>query len=223
MNILIIAAHPDDEILGVGGVGARHAANGDNVSALIVAEGATSRAGGSSDDIEALKNAAQEAAQIIGAAPPVFLGLSDNRLDQMDLLDVVQLIEGHARENSPEIVYTHHGGDLNLDHTIVHRSVVTACRPLPGSSVKKIYGFETLSSTEWSTPAIGPRFNPNHFVDISGTLEQKLIALDAYKSEMRLFPHPRSVEAVKHLAGLRGSQAGLNAAEAFEVILDING
>jgi len=192
------------------------------VDKIIAAEGPTSRPDGSREEVENLKKSANEAAHVLGSEEPKFLGLPDNRLDSVDFLDVVQSIETLAREIEPEIVFTHHGGDLNLDHTIIHRAVVTAFRPLPKSPVRKIYGFETLSSTEWSTPSIGPKFNPNYFVDISQTIDLKLKALESYKSEMRQFPHPRSFEAVNHLAAVRGSQVGLSAAEAFEVILDIN-
>lgn len=219
MTVLVIAAHPDDEILGPGGTLARHANDGEAVHVLIVAEGATAREGGG--DVDALKAAAAGAAKAIGIETPLMLGLPDNRLDTMALLDVIQPIEAAVREIAPATVYTHHGGDLNVDHRIVHQAVVTACRPLPGSTVKKLYGFETLSSTEWTTPAMGPAFNPTHFVDITETLAAKKTALECYKTEMRPFPHPRSMEAVEALARLRGSHAGLEAAEAFEIIFDI--
>ena len=221
MNILVIAAHPDDEILGVGGTIAWHAERGDNVKIVIIAEGATSRFKGTSEEVQNLKNSAKAAAQILGATEPQFFELPDNRLDSADFLDVVQMIEARTLDYEPEIIYTHHGGDLNIDHSIVHRAVLTAFRPLPGSSLRRICGFETLSSTEWSSLSIGPQFNPNHFVDISQMLELKLKALESYDSEMRQFPHPRSYETVNHLAHLRGSQSGLDAAEAFEIILDI--
>ncbi|NQU59146.1 MAG: PIG-L family deacetylase [Rhodospirillales bacterium] len=221
MTVLVIAAHPDDEILGPGGTLARHAEEGDAVHILIVAEGATARENGTTDDVDKLKNAAVCAAKAIGAHPPRMLGLPDNRLDTMALLDVVRPIEDAVRKITPTLVYTHHGGDLNLDHRIVHQAVVTACRPLPDSTVRKLYGFETLSSTEWATPSMGPVFNPTHFVDISKTLGNKKAALECYASEMRPFPHPRSTEAVEALARMRGSYAGLKAAEAFEVILSV--
>ena len=221
MNVLVVAAHPDDEILGCGGTVARHAAEGDDVHILIVAEGATSRPKGSKDDVEQLTEAANRAAEAIGAKAPRLLGLPDNRLDTVALLDIIQPIEDIIREVTPQTVYTHHGSDLNLDHRTVHQAVVTACRPLPGSSVRRLYGFETLSSTEWSTASMGPAFNPAHFVGISDFLAAKNAALECYEMEMRPFPHPRSVEAVTALARVRGSQAGLATAEAFEVILDI--
>lgn len=221
MNVLVVAAHPDDEILGCGGTIARHAANGDAVHILIVAEGATSRPKGSKEDVKRLAEAADRAAKAIGAKPPRFLGMPDNRLDTVALLNVIQPIEDVVRMVVPGTVYTHHGSDLNVDHRIVHQAVVTACRPLPGSPVRRICGFETLSSSEWSTASMGPAFNPSHFVGISDFLAAKTAALECYATELRPFPHPRSIEAVTALARVRGSRAGLTAAEAFEVILDI--
>ena len=221
MNVLIVAAHPDDEILGCGGTIARHATEGDDVHILIIAEGAKSRPEGSKDDVEQLTEAANHAAKATGAKAPRFLGLPDNRLDTVAMLDVIRPIEDIVRETVPEIVYTHHGNDLNIDHRIVHQTVVTACRPLPGSSVKRLYCFETVSSTEWATSSMGPAFNPVYFVGISDFLAAKNAALECYEMELRPFPHPRSIEAVTALARVRGSQAGLAVAEAFEVIFDI--
>ncbi|NQU58724.1 MAG: PIG-L family deacetylase [Rhodospirillales bacterium] len=220
-KILVVAAHPDDEVLGCGGTVAKHVEQGDSVQILIVAEGATSREAAAEGAVQTLREAAEKAADAVGAKSLIFLGLPDNRLDSLDLLDVIQKIEAVIGDFQPDTIYTHHGGDLNKDHRIVHEAVVTASRPLPGSTVKKIYTFETVSSTEWATPAIGAPFMPNHFVDISAYMDKKLAALDHYKMEMRDHPHPRSNETLKNLASLRGSQAGVAAAEAFEVILEI--
>lgn len=218
---MIIAAHPDDEVLGVGATAARHANNGDKVHVLIVSEGETSRARAKSKNVAVLRNAAIASAKVLGAEKPIFLGLPDNRLDSIDFLNIVQKIEERVLLIQPEIVYTHHGGDLNLDHQIVHRAVMTAFRPIPGSSVRKLFSFETLSSTEWSSLSIGPSFNPTHFVNITQTLDVKLAALNCYEMELRDYPHPRSIDAIKSLAKVRGSHVGVPAAEAFEVILDI--
>ena len=221
MNVLVIAAHPDDEVLGCGGTIARHAAEGDNVYILIVAEGATSRTGEDENDVARLGDCARDAAEVLQARQPILAGFPDNRLDSMDRLDVTKEIESHVTKIRPETVYTHHGGDLNIDHRIVHEAVITACRPLPGSSVRRIFSFETVSSTEWATSAIGSSFGPVHFVDISAYLPAKLAALKCYNNEMRPFPHARSIEAVEALARLRGSQVGLMAVEAFQTELDL--
>lgn len=225
-TVLVVAAHPDDEILGVGATLARHAQAGDAVHALILAEGATARdprrgAKARADEIAALRTAAAKAAEAIGARPPRFGGLPDNRLDSCALLDVVKLVEQAIAELSPAVIYTHHGGDLNVDHRIAHAAVATACRPLPGAACRAIYTFETPSSTEWASPEQSPTFRPTRFVDVSATLDAKLAALACYEAEMRPFPHPRSAEAVRALAAWRGAAAGLAAAEAFQVVREI--
>ena len=221
-NVLVVAAHPDDEILGCGGAVARHASQGDTITSVILAEGATSRADAGQDEVDRLKDAARRAAEVLGATPPINLGFPDNQLDSLPLLNVIQSIEEIIFDSRPSVVYVHHGGDLNIDHRIAHEAVITACRPIPGSPVRKILTYETVSSTEWSGPAIGPAFRPTTFIDIAGHMETKLAALDAYQTEMRPFPHVRSMEAVTALATLRGSQAGLVAAEAFQLELEIS-
>jgi len=217
-TVLIVAAHPDDEILGVGGTIARHVSRGDVVEILIVAEGATSRSDAEDGDLAKLREAANKAAQALGASPPILLGFPDNKLDSVPLLDLIHAVEAHAKALSPSIVYTHHRGDLNVDHRQVHEAVLTAFRPLPGETVRAIYAFETISSTEWG---VGPAFRPNHFVDIESVLEQKLEALSHYAMEMRDAPHARSMDAVKALAQMRGATVGLAAVEAFEVVRQI--
>ncbi len=224
-QVLVVAAHPDDEVLGIGGTVARHVAKGDNVCALILAEGATSRYTPDKEkaqaEIDGLRSAARSAAKVLGAQPPLFAGLPDNRLDSVDLLDLVKKIESVIEDLRPSIIYTHHAGDLNVDHELAARAVLTACRPLPVSSVKNIYGFETVSNTEWAAPGDGS-FKPNHFVDISSFLKQKLDALTHYEMEMRSFPHPRSFEAINTLAKWRGASAGMEAAEAFIVVRQLS-
>ena len=224
--VLVVAAHPDDEVLGCGGTLARHADAGDPVHILILAEGATSRDAarnrkGRAKEIEQLRDAARAAAQALGAEAPRFGGLPDNRMDSLDLLDVVKVVEQVVAELAPRIVYTHHSGDLNIDHRITHQAVLTACRPLPDSTVRAVYGFETVSSTEWAGPAAGSAFLPARFVGIADHLDAKLRALDCYAGEMRSFPHARSRENVEALARHRGASVGLAAAEAFTVIREV--
>ena len=203
MKVLVVAAHPDDEVLGAGGTIAKHVAKGDEVSVLIMTPG---REGGEIPD------AAEAANSILGAT---FLWLDDypdNKMDTIPLLDVVKSVEYFIDNLKPDIVYTHHAGDLNIDHRITHQAVMTACRPLPGCSVKTILCFEVPSSTEW-----GQGFEPNWFVDIEGFWDKKYAALNAYRSEMRDFPHPRSCTAVWSLARWRGATVGVELAEAFMV------
>ena len=221
MNILVVAAHPDDEVLGCGATIAKHAADGDQVYILIVAEGATSRIGSPQKAVSDLAICAQASANIIGAIPPRLLGFPDNRLDSIDRLEVIQKIESYVKEIKPTIVYTHHGGDLNIDHRIVHEAVVTACRPLPESNVCFIYSFEAVSSTEYASVSIGQPFKPNHHVDVTLHLETKIQAIKCYETEMRAFPHPRSIDSLIALATVRGSQVGMVAAEAFQTELSL--
>ncbi len=225
-TVLIVAAHPDDEVLGCGGAIARHADAGDAVHILILAEGATARgnerdAEAQRGEIEALRDDARQAARILGAQPPEFAGLPDNRLDSLDLLDIVKKVEAAVGAIHPTTVYTHHGGDLNLDHRICHHATMIACRPFPNAACVAIFEFETVSSTEWVSSSTDKPFVPMRFVDISRQMDRKLEALRAYGSEVRPFPHARSVENVAALARVRGASAGLAAAEAFMVAREI--
>ncbi len=216
-TILIVAAHADDEVLGCGGTIARHVADGDIVHAVFIADGVSSRHGVKHDERSRREAASGKAQQILGIASSTFLGLPDNRLDSLPLIDVVQPLETLLQRLEPHTVYTHHHGDLNVDHRIAHQAVMTACRPLPGYSVKQILAFEIMSSTEWATPSSEP-FLANHYVDITEYLPTKLEALKAYQSEMRDAPHSRSIEHLAQLAKHRGHCVGVDAAEAFVTV-----
>jgi N-acetylglucosamine malate deacetylase 1 len=218
--VLAVVAHPDDEVLGAGGTLARHAANGDTVHVLFLTDGVGAR-GGDKTAAERRAQAARRAASLLGAREPAFLGLPDNRLDRVDLLDIVQPIETVVRKIAPHVIYTHYAGDLNIDHVLCQRAVLTACRPLPGSNLRRIYAMEVPSSTEWAPPHPNNAFMPTRFIDISDTYEAKRRALEAYGEEMRAFPHPRSFEAVNALAVWRGASVGVPAAEAFVVVREI--
>jgi LmbE family N-acetylglucosaminyl deacetylase len=219
-RVLVVAAHPDDEVLGCGGTIARHADANDHVHVLIVAEGATSRQKNrdpsqASDELSALEVAAKQAGVILGVQGVDLLRLPDNRLDSLDRLDLIKQIEDFISRYQPQVVFVHHSGDVNVDHRRLHEAVVTACRPLPGMPVRRLLSFEVASSTEWQPPASAPSFQPNWFVDISAQWPRKREALEVYASEMRPWPHARSLEALEHLARWRGSQVGVEAAEAF--------
>jgi len=218
--ILAVAAHPDDEVLGCGGTLARMAGEGRAVHILLMADGETSRIGdqvraAAIDRLEARKAAALSACKILGCSSVEMLDLPDNRMDGLELLDVVKHIETFVQRYQPFSVLTHYAGDVNIDHRVVHDAVITACRPQPGHSVKELLFFEVPSSTEWRPPDSAKSFSPNWFVDISATLETKLAALHAYQTELRAFPHPRSLRAVEALARWRGATVGVEAAEAF--------
>jgi N-acetylglucosamine malate deacetylase 1 len=219
-QVLVVAAHPDDEVLGCGGTLSRHISSGDAVSVLIIAEGVTSRKLEeeiNNEKLNELNEASKKSAKTLGIYDLNYLGYPDNKLDSIIFLDVVKSIEFYINKIKPDIVYTHFDNDLNIDHKITSDAVLTACRPINDCSVKTIYAYETLSSTEWYNTSTN-NFKPNHFVDISDHLETKLNALKAYEQEMRSFPHPRSYKSIKALAEYRGSTVGYMAAEAFMLI-----
>ena len=224
-SVLIIAAHPDDEIIGCGGTIAKHTENGDEVNIVIVAEGATSRSQNrsrenSKNELQELSKAAKNSSKIIGSKSLEILNLPDNRLDSIEILEIIKIIESKISKYNPTIIYTHHYGDLNIDHQIIHNAVLTAARPVPDSSIKKVLSFEIASSTEWNR-SDSNIFKPNYFVSIEKQISKKIEALKFYKSEMREWPHPRSYENILNLAKVRGSQVGYEYAEAFCLIRQI--
>jgi len=219
--VLVVAAHPDDEVLGCGGTLARHAAEHDEVNVLFLADGETSRDGAGEADVKRRKASAMEACGILGTRSPTFLDLPDNQLDTVPFLEIVKKIEAVITSVRPEIGYTHHGGDLNIDHRIAQNAFLTAARPLPDAPVRAIRCFEIPSSSEWQSPDIEPAFRPNRYTDIENFMETKLKALEAYGSESPAFPHPRSREAVESWARVRGASVGLAAAEAFVSVREI--
>lgn len=215
---MIVAAHADDEVLGCGGTIARHSAEGDQVHLVIMADGVKSRKSWSADEFARREHAAGQAHTILGIKDVRYLGFPDNKMDSIPVLDVIQALEPIVDQISPQVIYTHHYCDLNVDHRITYQAVMTACRALPDSSVTEIYAFEVLSSTEWA-PQKSASFVPNMFVNISGNyLSTKVHALEAYADEMRKPPHTRSIEHASQLALHRGSCVGVAAAEAFETI-----
>lgn len=219
-TILIVAAHADDEALGCGGTIARHVAEGDTVFAVFMADGVSSRTQAVQDDLTNRNAAAEHAREILGIRENFYLGLPDNRLDSLHLIEVIEHLEPIVRRLQPNIIYTHHHGDLNVDHRITHQTVLTVCRPMPGNCLEAIYAFEVMSSTDWATPIAEP-FIPNHYVDISNQLNTKLDALRAYQLEMREAPHTRSIEHIECLAHHRGYSIGVLAAESFVTVRTI--
>jgi LmbE family N-acetylglucosaminyl deacetylase len=216
-SILVVVAHPDDEVLGCGGTIARHVAEGDTVEVVFMADGLTSRRDTVAAELQQREKARDQALSILGVSKFYALNFPDNRMDSVPLLDVVQGLERIIEQVRPTRVYTHHHGDLNVDHRITHQAVMTACRPVPGSSVREILAFEVMSSTEWAASGVAP-FVPNTFVEIPHYLPKKLEALAAYEVEMRPAPHSRCVANIEALAKHRGNCVGVETAEGFSVV-----
>tara|TARA_R110002049_G_scaffold256862_1_gene432278 strand:- start:638 stop:1336 length:699 start_codon:yes stop_codon:yes gene_type:complete len=214
-TVVAVVAHPDDEALGCIGTLCKHVKNGDSVYVIYMADGELSRNKEAHKKISGRYNAADECCKLIGVKDKYFVNLPDNKMDTIPLLDIVQKIEGIFKTLKPEIIYTHFGNDLNIDHRITYQAVMTACRPLEGSSVERILCFEVLSSTEWGSTSIGEAFTPNYFVDISNQWSLKLKSLDIYKEEMRDGENSRTINNVKNLSAFRGNSVGFQYAEAF--------
>jgi LmbE family N-acetylglucosaminyl deacetylase len=215
MNVLIVAAHPDDELLGVGGTALKHSRRGDFVHTAVLCEGVSIRYG--LERVAEVVKEANSAARILELAPPILGSLPEQHLEMLPLIDVVREVEALVEEYRPEVVYTHFGGDMNRDHRIVSEAVLVATRPCSAPSVREILMFETPSSTEWGSPQLLPYFQPTTFVDISPYLEAKVEAFQCYSREVRESPHPRSPEALRARAKYWGSVICREAAEAFVV------
>ena len=219
MNVLVLAAHPDDELLGVGATLALHARAGDAVHAVVLAEGATSRYERKMK--VSLEEAGRRAAGELGLATIRFEQFPDQRLDTVPLVEVTQRIEAIVEEVKPEVVYTHFTGDVNLDHGVVARAAWTACRPYRFPGVRRFAAFETPSSTEWGWPFQSETFAPNLYVEISEALDAKVAALECYESELRDYPHPRSARAIRERAAYWGSLVGKPAVEPFMILREL--
>lgn len=184
--VLVIAAHPDDEVIGCGGTIARLAQEGCDVYIAILGEGITSRyqqrEQADQAFVDALHGRSHQVAEWLGARDLFLYNLPDNRFDTVPLLDVIKIVEELVERLGLRVVYTQHGGDLNIDHLIVHRAVLTATRPVANHCVKELYAFEVPSSTEWAFGQFQPLFYPNVFVDISVTVETKIQAMALYES-----------------------------------------
>jgi len=215
-KILIIAAHPDDEVLGCFGTVARLIKEGYEAYTLILGEGKTSRDTEKLDnELLVLNDEIIKANNKIGIKETIIHNFPDNRFDNIDLLDIVKLITKVKDEIKPDIIFTHYEHDLNIDHKITYQAVITATRPMEDECVKEIYSFEILSSTEWNYPL---SFSPDVFFDISNTINDKLDAMKEYKSELCKYPHPRSIEGIKLNARYQGLRVGKQYIEAFKSI-----
>lgn len=212
-TVLVVGAHPDDEVLGAGGTIAKHAAAGDEVHTLIITEGTTHQY--EDEDLIAQKRRdARECADRLGAAKVHFGDLPDMKLDDVPHVEINAVIEEVCDSIEPDMVYTHSRREVNRDHVAVHDSTLVATRP--GAGVSAVLAYETPSSTEYTPSTDG--FEPELFINIEEYLETKINAFRSYKTEIRNTPHPRSPESLRALAQARGSASQLPAAEVFDVL-----
>lgn len=235
MNVLVIAAHPDDEILGAGGIIKKNIDQGNEVKIVIMATGIFSRRSNNfknsveyetnekskklmEKELKVLRQNAKKASKILGVKNVDFYDFPDNEMDKISNLEITKSIEKIIKSFKPEIVLTHSNSDLNIDHRIIYNATLTATRPMNTSSVQEVISFEIPSSTEWNFTS---PFSPNMFVDISKELKFKLKALSQYKSELKQFPHPRSLKGIEIIAKRWGTVCGYPAAEAFQIIRQI--
>lgn len=225
-TVLAVVAHPDDEIIGLGGTLHKHVKQGDSVAVLILGDGKSSRGGLQyaplSQEMQSLSLAeTQKALKTMGISVLFKESLPDNRFDSMPLLDVVKKVSQYMGKVQPDIVYTHHFGDLNVDHRITSEAAITSARPIENSCVKEIRMFETLSSTEMAGFELKNLFLPNLFINIQEELPIKINAMSCYVSELREFPHPRSLKAIEYNAYMWGAKNNMHAAEAFHIFRSI--
>lgn len=220
-RLLVIAPHPDDEVLGPGATLARFAGEGHETSVCIVTRGDPSIFDETS--IERVRREAVEAHRILGVTKTIFLdGFPAALLDTVPHSSLNAALRGVVEDVDPDVVLVPHPGDLHLDHRLVFESALVAVRPARERIPRAVYTYETLSETDWQAPHVGPAFQPTTFVDVTASLDRKLEALAAYASQIRAFPYPRSIEAIRALARQRGSAVGFEAAEAFALVRDVH-
>lgn len=220
-SILIVAAHPDDEVLGCFGTVAKLIKKGYQAYTLILSGGKTSRGPVDQKEIVHLSQEMEKANQSIGIKKVFQADFPDNLFDTVALLQIVKKIEEIKKLTQAELIFTHHRGDMNIDHQLTHQAVLTATRPMPGECVKEIYAMEVPSSTEWNNFSKETIFTPNLFVDVSDTIEKKIEAMACYASELREYPHPRSLQFIKELAHTNGIKVGLPYSENFQLVRKI--
>ena len=210
-RVLVIAAHPDDELLGCGGTLALHAARGDHVTALIACEGESLRYGAGGCQ---MRDHTRAACRTLGVSGVRELSFADQRLDRHTLTELITPIERTVRELRPSVIYCQYGGDINRDHELLFKAALVATRPTE-DYIAAVYAFDTASSTEWGYPRT---FEPDTWIDISATLDIKLAAMACYHTEVRQYPHPRSLEALRFRAKAWGNRCCLDAAEVFMTV-----
>jgi LmbE family N-acetylglucosaminyl deacetylase len=224
-RILVVVAHPDDEVLGLGAT-MHHLIRDNNckVRAIILGEGITSRsderdAGKWQKELQIHRANIKSSQEAIGYESVGVYDFPDNRFDTVPLLDLIKVVEKEKSEFKPELIFTHHGGDVNIDHQRTFEAVITACRPMSNESVTTIITFETMSGTEWRASSDPKQFVPNMFFELSEqALAAKIKAMEAYEFERRDYPHPRSPKALSVRAQMWGVANGVHLAEAFQIV-----
>ena len=211
-NILVIAAHPDDEMLGCGGSIIKLKKKCD-IKVLFMTDGVSARKKNHKKILER-RNSCEKLFKKLKIKKPVFLDFPDNQMDKVPLLEIVKKIERIIKEIKPHTIFTHYSDCLNIDHQITCKAVLTACRPIKNNTVKKILSFEIPSSTDWALYK-DKQFQPNYFIDISKHINEKINLIKFYKKELRNYPHSRSITGIKSLASIRGVSCGVKFAESF--------
>lgn len=219
MNVLVLAPHPDDEVLGCGGTICRHVAAGDSVSVVVATRGISELF--SDEFIETGRREAQAAHSLLGVADTRFLDFPAPALDTVPRYVLAGAISDSIREIRPEVLYVPHHGDIHSDHFHLHQAALVAARPLEGSPVRKILAYETLSETEWAPPQMDAVFYPTVFIDISSYLQKKLDAMACFESQLKPAPNARSLRNITALAHYRGSTVACDAAESFMLVREI--
>lgn len=220
-KVLVIAAHPDDEVLGMGGTIAKQVKDGNTVDILIVTDGSSSQYRDSdhlAEIIEAKKKETRNCADILGVRDIYYGELPDMKLDTTPHIRINQIIEDVIDKVQPDIVFTHFWGDVNRDHQEVYKSTLVTVRPVMGQVVKELYCYRVPSSTEWTPNKADTMFMPNYFVDIEQFAEQKYKAFACYSTELRDYPHPRSVQYLRENDKVVGLRVGMLAAEEFVML-----
>jgi LmbE family N-acetylglucosaminyl deacetylase len=219
-KIMVIAAHPDDELLGCGGTLIKHSKNGDHIKTLILGQGMLSRGEDESILIK-LRADAKRANDIVGVNELKFFDFPDNAFDSIPLLNIIKTVEKEIDEYEPDIIYTHFSNDLNVDHRRTFEAVMTATRPQPGMKNPEIYSFCIQSSTDWISSNESVQFIPSVFVDVEKEIEQKLLALEAYETEMKDYPHSRSLKSVEIFSQYWGTRVGKKYVEPFVLVRSV--
>ena len=224
-RVLIIVAHPDDEVLGMGGTIYKYTSQGIEVDLLIVTDGSSSQYSQRSDIesiLAAKKIETRKCADLLGINKIFYGNLPDMKLDAIPHIEINRVIEGVIDEVKPSIVYTHFSGDVNKDHRCVYESTLVACRPVKNQCVKKLFSYSVPSSTEWNIQTENSVYTPNWYEDISGEYaEIKYKAFSCYETEARPYPHPRSTEYLSILDSAEGLKVGLQAAESFILLRSV--